>query len=128
MGEAFKRMRAAAFRHRQSIDYQNLIAHDLRTIARKMAKAPLEISVSLKDESHVPAVGDTCIVGRVESSSFELIYGNQSIASLSAEAEELIEGCSAATLNLHDLFQFEVTEVSPFGGLTLRMCLAEEVA
>lgn len=95
MGEAFKRMRARPFLHRQNTAYQRLVHHNLLTLSRS-ALASSELQGRLTSRNVEAAVGSDCLLRSCEGGGHEVVLGNVVVASsglkrpLSFESARLI--------------------------------------
>lgn len=119
MGEAFKRKRAAAFKHRRHRPYQALIADDLLRLARS-TEAAVEVQARLSHRDVAPAVGAQCLVREVNG-AYVLIHGNMVLSTLPPEASSVLSRCRDAAPSLNGIIPCRVTRIDPFGGVYLRV-------
>ena len=75
MGEAFKRMRAAAFEQQRHRHYQALVSEDLLRIARS-SETRVEVRCPLTNAGTGLTVGSHCLVRQNDNGECDVVHGN----------------------------------------------------
>ncbi len=124
MGEAWKKKRAAGFRHRASIHYELLVADSLLRLARKTKMTP-EITARLMN-GHALRVGDNCLLQPDGSGGHQVVHGNLTVAQLSPEAQDAVRGYAETAPALSGFLLCHVTRIGAFGVVTLELDLGNK--
>lgn len=119
VGEAFKRMRAAAFENQRSRPYQALVKEDLLRASRS-TETRFEVTARLANGGIGLAVGSRCIV-RETDGAYEVVYGNMAVGRLPVEANDAISACKEAAPSLNGVIPCRVTRIGVFGGVSLEL-------
>ena len=117
MGEAFKRARARAFRHRRHDDYQRLVDGDLLTLARSTTVVR-EFSGRVAATGTELTPGADCLVRDAADGRYEVLHGNVVIAHLPQDAREMGESCTAAAPSLNGLLPCRIAKLGRFGAIS----------
>jgi hypothetical protein len=120
VGEAFKRMRAAAFEQQRHRHYQALVAGDLLRIARS-SETRVEVRCPLTNAETGLAVGSQCLVRQSDTGECDLVHGNIVVGRLPPEAQSAISASRQAAPNLQGLLPCRVSSMGAFGTVSLEL-------
>lgn len=120
MGEAFRRLRAASFKHKRSRGYQELVSVDLLRLART-ASMQFELTVSLAPGIEPPPVNTNCLVMPSGDGGYQVVVGNRVVAALPPEAAALVKNCADHAPSLCNALPCRVTREVAFGAVTLAL-------
>lgn len=127
MGEAFRRLRAASFKHKRSRGYQELVSIDLLRLARTAAMQ-FELTVSLAPGIEPLPVNTNCLVMPNGEGGYQVVVGNRVVAALPPEAAVLVRTCAEHAPSLCDALPCRVTRRVAFGAVTLAIAHENDTA
>lgn len=120
MGEAFKRARAEAFRHKRHRSHQELVDNDLLRLSRG-SKSNRVIKTRLMGDDTGLSVGSPCIVMPSSDGRLQLVHGNTPISVLSQEAADMVSAVFREAPSLNNILPCRIADIGPFRSATVKL-------